>query len=618
MYELWIKKKDGIWHLADLGNDNPVINFSANDLAQLRSTNNNYSQRLNLPLSPTNAEIFEHVDVFDVLTDTPYRLFDCRLHRNGCTIAGKGAKLSLDRISSNYECQIVSGNFDLFQTLGKLKASELKLGYFTRGHKGMDPNSFTKFYTYALASFAFGGVDSITNKLDQGLTFPFAPLKPIIEEILKNQDFKLITNLKDEDWTNKAISICSLEDDGEELKANKGMANSHLEGWYVAGWGSLPIDIEENGSSSLEYVHSGFITGVAYTAKFQMKLIINLKLDSRATGIFVSLMKGSEYLIEYTRYAQINESLEIDLLAGESVTLFLYYVYRPEIGAPDTNYYDYDLSIQFTPTISGEIPVGGKVNISKNLGFDRQLDLFNAFAQLYGLTISVDNVKRIVYAYTFDKIIENKKIARDWSDKLDVKKRPEQEFSFGNYAQHNKISLIDNDRDFVQDFAIFQVRNESRQDQKDLFSIKFEAGKNLMMEIQGANTSKIFANIPLVENNFENGKITKSQFKKGKPHLVELSSETIQVVVDDKNYQYKIAHHPRVRQFINQYYSALVNNVLYQSKVITAYFLLTEQDIEEFDQYIPVYVDYFGYYFYVNKIVNYGAGYLTECELIKI
>ena len=41
-------------------------------------------------------------------------------------------------------------------------------------------------------------------------------------------------------------------------------------------------------------------------------------------------------------------------------------------------------------------------------------------------------------------------------------------------------------------------------------------------------------------------------------------------------------------------------------------------DIEEFDPFTPVYISYFGAYFYVNKINNFVAKQITKVELIKL
>jgi uncharacterized protein YqkB len=46
--------------------------------------------------------------------------------------------------------------------------------------------------------------------------------------------------------------------------------------------------------------------------------------------------------------------------------------------------------------------------------------------------------------------------------------------------------------------------------------------------------------------------------------------------------------------------------------------LLSAQDVEEFNQFIPIYIEKYGQYFFVNKIKNFVAGKTTKVELIRI
>jgi hypothetical protein len=75
----------------------------------------------------------------------------------------------------------------------------------------------------------------------------------------------------------------------------------------------------------------------------------------------------------------------------------------------------------------------------------------------------------------------------------------------------------------------------------------------------------------------------------------------------------------KAQALINKYYRVLQNNMLIDMRLIEdAEFYLTPQDIEEFDPFVPVYIEHFGAYFYVNKIKNFVSNQLTKCDLIKI
>jgi len=65
---------------------------------------------------------------------------------------------------------------------------------------------------------------------------------------------------------------------------------------------------------------------------------------------------------------------------------------------------------------------------------------------------------------------------------------------------------------------------------------------------------------------------------------------------------------------------------LKDAKVIECELLLSELDIQEFRKvendtsgyFTPVYIEYFGKFFYVNKISNFGASPITKVELVKL
>jgi hypothetical protein len=248
-------------------------------------------------------------------------------------------------------------------------------------------------------------------------------------------------------------------------------------------------------------------------------------------------------------------------------------------------------------------PPLGKLYIAPNLGFDTQFDFVKAFVQLFGLTLSIDNVNKVVYAYTMQKLYDNKAIAKDWSKKLnDVVS--DMYFTFGSYAQTNSIRFDDNSADNVKDSGNFSISNETLEKSKDLFPIKLEAGIDKI--INGVLT----ANIPLEEA----GTL---EFKGSKPHIVDISLQSVYIPAMEGFYNLFVATHSKTQSFIDSFYTGLVT-MLSDAKYTEDFFFLTDKDIEEFDQFVPVYIQKYGHYFYVNKIVNYISGELTKCQLIKL
>ena len=137
--------------------------------------------------------------------------------------------------------------------------------------------------------------------------------------------------------------------------------------------------------------------------------------------------------------------------------------------------------------------------------------------------------------------------------------------------------------------------------------MKFEAGKD------NSNNNVIMANIPLVDKklNIDTGTVNYS-FSGGKPHIVEI----IEIYLPHQPMCY-VATHVKAQSFIDTFYPGLIS-MLTSAKYAEVEFWLTDKDIEEFNQEIPIYIQKYGHYFYVNKIVNYLSTVLTKCQIIKL
>jgi len=132
-YRLYIQDISGIWHIADMGDDKPAMNYQVNNIAELKDRQCDYSQNLKLPPTPINCGIFGYSDQLDVITSVPYRKLNCRLFCNESVIAGIGSYLILDKVIDSFEVQILSGNVDLFETLKSKTMNDLDLGFWQIG-----------------------------------------------------------------------------------------------------------------------------------------------------------------------------------------------------------------------------------------------------------------------------------------------------------------------------------------------------------------------------------------------------------------------------------------------------------------------------------------------------
>ena len=128
----------------------------------------------------------------------------------------------------------------------------------------------------------------------------------------------------------------------------------------------------------------------------------------------------------------------------------------------------------------------------------------------------------------------------------------------------------------------------------------WESGKDISTTINNATTKIAF--IPV----YEWGDDGVKSFKETTPHLVVVNSTTNMPI------------HFTAQNIIDTFYTEIKDKLLANAKILEIYLYLTDEDIKDFDAFMPVYIARFGLYFYVNKITNYVNSKLTKVELIKL
>lgn len=580
-YILYINK-GGEWQIVDLGNNKPAMNYQTNDIADLKSRQYDYSQALKIPMTKRNCFLFEGVDNIDVLTYFPYIKHECRLFSNGFVIAGVGSYLILDKVTDSFECQIVSSASTLYDALNA-PMSDLDLGSIIRNKAACDPVNFTPEYKFAAATFIKGGAPIFQSALQD--VFPFIHLKSAVENMLSSHGYTLQTNIADADLEKKYISLASITSDFPFYKAN-----ASFEG--IAAGGRFPYNITINPSGKL----INFTNILSYTAAFYCSVRIKAVITS--TELCQCSIQSKVGGVTTQLYYKSSLDHEIDISIALGLNNFVeFYAYAPSGSVVSS-------TVQFS-IVPANVPYGEILPFANNLGFEKQIDFFKAFLQLFGLSAIVDSENKIVEAYNMKLLYENKSIAKDWSKKLHIK-QTEDYFSIGSYAKKNYIKFIDNTDDNVTDKAFFEIQNDLLSDEKEVISFPFQAGMDDYVSVN------LVANIPLEEITD-----TDINFKGCPPHLVELSDDTITFHVDGTFFDYQRAVHVKSQELLDNYYSEL-KTMLSSARVKEAYFNLSDSDIENFDPNIPIYINAYGHYFYVNKIINYVSGQLTKCQIIKL
>lgn len=590
-YKLLIQNSAGDWITACLGDDKPAINYQSNNLAELKDRQSNYSQQLKLPITPENCMIFGSVHTFDAINTSLYKKFNCRLYCNDFTLAGVGSYIIVTRVADFIYTQILSGNSNLFELLNA-PMSDIDLGHIIRNQDACNPVNFDDKYVFAAATFIKGGAPIFQSALQHN--FPFVNFKKAIETLLSDKGYSLNTNLTDEQWNDWYLSLCSVKSNFDEYygKATANIVISDTETIFP-----LLFDVVNNASGKL-------YSNLIYNAPFESTVNLNINIASTncynvklVISIYNTISDTTTVLYDFESIShKYNNNLNLTI--GDVIKIYSL-AYK---AAEQTATVNATCEFTMQPT---NVPYNEKLPFNINLGFTNQIDLFKAFTQLFGLTVDVDNDTKVVSAMTMKKVYDNKIIARDWSNKVDAKLIPETTYFIEGYGQENIIKMLDNESDNVTESSSFVSKNEMLEKTKELFTLPFEAG------LDNYAGGHFVANIPI-----EQITDTEITMQGGKPHLVRISGSTISYTIGSTNYNYKIATHIKLSEIFT-YYSEL-SKMLEYAMCFEDYFNLSDKDIQDNSQFIPVFVQKLGCYLYVNKINNYVNGLKTKCQLIKL
>jgi hypothetical protein len=254
-------------------------------------------------------------------------------------------------------------------------------------------------------------------------------------------------------------------------------------------------------------------------------------------------------------------------------------------------------------------------------------DLLITLANLEGIIFQVDESSKEVKTSRIDRLIDNKGNALDWSNKLDLTDEPEVMYSIDNFAQQNLYSFANDDKDrFLNPLSgqgsIF-VQNANIETSKTVFESKFAPVPTSGTFNGDLLFGRVFTGEKYTFDGFNYNLIEPLNIEEFKPRLAILSeSESVLDVSLGLPTDINFNVIPLALDFersINDNYK-LIRSVLVNTKVVKALFLLDLEDITNLDFTRPVFVDYFGEYFYIESINQFKVNKRESCfvTLVRI
>lgn len=687
------------WVRLDLGDERPAITYQGLKIGDLQNRYSSYSMAISLPKTRNNIQALGLLSVPDVIAEAAYTAQPCVLLLDGAEVSPPKSVLVIDSIELHpggyIQTAILSGVKDVFQLLENEQSQLYNAKWrnipwnterveedntrknwpirwpFVSSVKGEKTETFEPIINYYNTIQVFKLVPCY-----HLLTFIkelFGLYGYDIESDLLGDEFAEQLYVTASDINNRAVNILDFTGSLSLSQASTGF----IENYVFSNTGNMELATHGTGVYDGEII-SGAANGFYFYPPQGGDYIFRLTITNTSN---VLINDGRYKLRAHIAYKTDNTSASTttvhtfpawEIAAGESVTVN----FPEEQPFVRLNYGGYiffwieaqSADLPLTATVSGrimpsdessDVGVGSRINIDQSLGFKNHATFVKAFLQLFCASIQVkklapinqNGARGIISIYSLGEVYRRLKqgVFVDWTHKIIPNTPQMNTFAIDGYAQRNIISFKENEDDNAADSAAVVANNKSLEEEKELFLMKFEAGRVLpwpqltsaTITATGATLLGLeFPSVPVLELTDSSNTQQRDQgtwiklpeYKGCDAHLLLISEDEQDgsVILTFKDgtgaAQYtgqgELLHIPTAKcpimeQFKERYYTP-VEKMLTNSRVVTARFLLTALDIANLDLMTPVYLDMYGAYFYINKINNFGAELTTEVELIKL
>lgn len=253
-------------------------------------------------------------------------------------------------------------------------------------------------------------------------------------------------------------------------------------------------------------------------------------------------------------------------------------------------------------------------------------DLFLTIANLEGAIIQVDETTKRVHTAKLDSLITNKARALDWSGKLDLSEEPEVFYALEGFAKKNFWEFQGDDKDpFLEPNTgrgQLNVDNDNLEAERVIFTSKFSPVPVLPTLQSSRTMGKVFTGEKYTFDGFNYNLNEDLKLIDFGPRIAVLSpaeaSLDIQIEANEINYEVNASALSFERALADNY--RLLRAVVNNTKVTEALYLLDLPDLQRLDFTVPVYVDYFGDFFYIEQIKQFKVNKRESCfvRLIKL
>lgn len=631
-----------------------AITVQSNDITKPDSVQSSYSNTLTLPYTECNNALLDNAHDPKSIGGAPYQKLEATVLQDGVEVVPL-PQAYLQQASEGYEVQVFSGAVDLFERLGDKSIRDLDLSRFNHAwnfdnvHLGAGSwRDYTNGYIYEPIN---RGKPFDAGNLPAEDLYPSVFVRTVFEQLLEEAGVNY-SGIEDVLWDRLVLPFSNDKPVCVQPPGKSGLFETFPDPWTIEHYGVIKVVIQAE------------MTRISTNPNAVPKLWMQLNY------------KGKEVqaqTVEMTTpgFHQLTATLRIE---QDMVLADLELRVHPLNWTADSantstgtyfRYYKFEEEAVFL----------SEWDVARNLPDIKQKDFFKAIRALFDLLVSFDPYSNTLQLTPFNKLLENKAKALDWSSRLvypGTSQRVPVQYRFGEFARRswwrykedaqggdgdgylavedeqleaekNLVELpfaASQERAGMLYFPVYErvygtpgdyVKSVQKKAGLDMWTNLMPAGGKILVERAAEDDPKVAFGWAIYRrvDTAEKWELVDQQLRYERKHKLEprisvLNEGTVELLIR-KSPVYAAWRTGRGSSFAPISFASLLptryralQGILDKCKGITPSFLLTAQDVQNYDPSVPVWLDQFQSYWYLNSIDEFTGAGPTECQLWRL
>ena len=589
-------------------------------------------------------------------SNAPYEINTAKIVQNGIEIVTDGFAI-ITNTDDNYNIAIYSGNVSFFDLIKGKNVSELDWTAYDHAYNITNilaSYSNTIGYIYPIIDFG-KGVELLDNSTLQNAD-AFLPTifgSTLLEKIITTAGFSLTGTFKNSAYYDNLIStptkwgFTKEEMDlinGEAGGATVPLTNVVIESLVTdpSTFETIEVLMDHTYFTNAQFSSGGsppipsFTPSEMIYGKLTFWLKIHLEHDSTMECYVKTIIYEDGVAIKSSIFHTFgpysvnwNYSITTDKMILKPTSVYtcrLYFeIYR---HATIDASLDYQLhASSFSLLMFEDFPYGKTLSFNKlfNITQDK---IISDILKIFNLVSQTNNTTKEISFNFFDDLIENKKVAKDWSSKIDTTKKISVKYKSDTFGQTNNYTYaVDELVDYTEANGVINISDVNLPAVKDIVTLN--AAAVLKSKRVGDKDTPL---IPFQESIGDAFNAVKQRFLLLDKQSFDWALQTtVNSDTGTATTNIPLCYFKKDGKTDNLDFPTLITNhyvattsMVNQFKHISIFFKLNELDVVNFDFTIPIYLDYsdgqvvINGFFYANKISNFKADAPTQVELIRL